>query len=438
MAGISDELVAEFVSMMGAPPDEARGYLEMAGGNLEQAVHLYFEMGGGGGGGGSMPPASGAQTGAGLHDDVAAEVKAAAIAAGVDISDAGPPVEEEVRAPIAAYQDQMIDAAGERRRMQEAVAADAAAMERRMSWNAHEPPPESKMGSTGDAESKKSGAAINQLFSPPSYNEQAPYYEAVEVAKTEAKWLLVNIQQAEVFASHQLNRDVWSDDTIQELVTGSFVFWQRDDKSKEGEQFISYYKCGHQLPNICVIDPRTGRRVKSWEGRKWVESHVAAEFLFGFLDEFSMSRSPPAGSPNMSPAMSPVSRPEVADLEQEVRLVGLDDAANTEAPAEAPATPAEEPIAEAPEEPPESADCLKVGFKLPSGQRFTRRFLKDAPVKQMFVVASAMSSTPESRIDISTQFPKRSLRTDLEAGLETKMQDANVAGSQVLVTIRPS
>lgn len=45
-------------------------------------------------------------------------------------------------------------------------------------------------------------------------------------AKNEGKWLLVNIQDEIVFASHMLNRDTWSDDVVQNLVASGFVFWQ--------------------------------------------------------------------------------------------------------------------------------------------------------------------------------------------------------------------
>lgn len=45
-------------------------------------------------------------------------------------------------------------------------------------------------------------------------------------AKSEGKWLLVNIQDEIVFASHMLNRDTWSDDVVQNVVASGFVFWQ--------------------------------------------------------------------------------------------------------------------------------------------------------------------------------------------------------------------
>lgn len=352
---------------------------------------------------------------------------------------------------MAAFQDQIINPDQERKRVQESIQADAAAMHRRMSFD--RPVDGSGAGAGDDRGEKKpdgevgptttaGGQAINQLFAPPAFNSADTYYTVIEKAKIEAKWVLVNIQQAEVFASHQLNRDVWRDETISDIVAGSFIFWQRDDKSTEGVQFCSYHNCGHQLPHICVIDPRTGRRVKSWDGKKWVESHAAAEYLFGFLDQFSMTRSPqqsPMTSPQASPGIGPQGAPTTGDMS----LSGLDDVVMPEATipaAPAPAAPAApaapiETGCEMPEEPAEGPECVKVSMRLPSGTRLMRRFLATAPVAEMFAVASAASNTPVSRVELASMFPKRSLR-DVAGGLESMIKDAEVAGSQVMVTLK--
>eukprot|EP00930_Biecheleria_cincta_P085726 TRINITY_DN75098_c0_g1_i1.p1 TRINITY_DN75098_c0_g1~~TRINITY_DN75098_c0_g1_i1.p1 ORF type:complete len:444 (-),score=91.23 TRINITY_DN75098_c0_g1_i1:142-1473(-) len=440
---ITDDAVAEFISMTAAQADEARGYLEMAGGDLQSAVNLFLEMGGGGGSAPAAPAARplapAAPSGGDIVDaDVAAEVAAAAAAAGIDtdmMQDTH--MEEEVRAPMPAYQDQIINPDHERRAVEAAMLADSESMSRRMTFDRG--PDRPGAGAAGQDESDdiqmSDGQAINQLFAAPSYNEARSFRETVEKAKSEGKWLLVNIQQAEVFASHMLNRDVWSDETIKEIIDGSFLFWQRDDKSTEGEQFCQYYRCGHQLPHICVVDPRTGRNVKSWDGRKWSESHAAAEYLFGFLDRFSMSRSPPAGSPAATPAASPSLEPQpppASGMDAKMELTGLDDAPRSgytepEAPKElAPALP---------EEPCDAVEHIKVSLKLPSGTRVTRRFLPGDPLEQMFIVAAALAEQPLRLVDLATQFPKRSLR-DVEGGLSILVKDAQVAGNMILVSVR--
>lgn len=384
----------------------------------------------------------------GMDEDVVAEVRAAAIAAGLDASSLDAPMgaaEEEVRAPIASFQDQMIDPGVERRRMQEAMSADAKAMQRRMTFDRDGDGAGAGAGGEPMSDGPPiaiGGSAINNLFSPPEYNEQTAYYQVKEKALQESKFILVNIQQAEVFHSHKLNRDVWSDDTIKEIIQGSFLFWQRDDKSAEGDSFCKLHSCGHQLPHICVIDPRTGRRMQSWDGRKWVETHDAAEYLFSFLEEFSMSRSPPAMSPSGSPTMGAQAPPAIAQamaaLGGDMMLVGYDEKADSEmlppaAPAEPePAAPAKEAPCTMPEEPPAGADAVKVVFKLP-GSRAERRFLPTDTVETMFRVASALTHEPVSCIDMSTQFPKRALR---EVGMEAMVKDAQVAGGVVMVSVR--
>ncbi|KUF90794.1 C-factor [Phytophthora nicotianae] len=68
---------------------------------------------------------------------------------------------------------------------------------------------------------------LSTLFQPPTaIMFQGTYADARTHAKNEGKWLLVNIQDEIVFASHMLNRDTWSDDVVQNLVASGFVFWQ--------------------------------------------------------------------------------------------------------------------------------------------------------------------------------------------------------------------
>ncbi|RLN75567.1 hypothetical protein BBJ28_00012839 [Nothophytophthora sp. Chile5] len=67
---------------------------------------------------------------------------------------------------------------------------------------------------------------LSALFQPPiAIMFQGTY------AENEGKWLLVNIQDEIVFASHMLNRDTWSDDVVQNLVASGFVFWQEAEPS---------------------------------------------------------------------------------------------------------------------------------------------------------------------------------------------------------------
>merc|ERR1712151_1328543 len=77
---------------------------------------------------------------------------------------------------------------------------------------------------------------------------------------------------------------------------------------------------------------------------------------------------------------------------------------------------AKEAAAAMPEEPAENVEHLKVSFRMPDGKRLMRRFLPTDPVNRMLAVASATTGVAIGKIDISSQFPKRSLR-DVDGGL---------------------
>jgi hypothetical protein len=49
---------------------------------------------------------------------------------------------------------------------------------------------------------------------------------AVAQAAQQGRWLMLNVQDAEEFASHRLNRDTWGDSLVQDMLRGTFVFWQ--------------------------------------------------------------------------------------------------------------------------------------------------------------------------------------------------------------------
>ena len=72
-----------------------------------------------------------------------------------------------------------------------------------------------------------------------------------------SRWLLVNLQSADEFHSHMLNRDTWSDEALKAIVRSSFVFWQKNKGTEEADKVCAFYKL-NKLPVIMLIDPLTG------------------------------------------------------------------------------------------------------------------------------------------------------------------------------------
>jgi hypothetical protein len=101
-------------------------------------------------------------------------------------------------------------------------------------------------------------ATLQSLYAPPSEilcHEN--FLIAREVAKSNRKWLLVNINDNENFASHTLNRDVWKDDGVQNVIQLGYIFWQQVTTDAEGVIFVQRYKVAN-FPFVAVVDPRTG------------------------------------------------------------------------------------------------------------------------------------------------------------------------------------
>lgn len=86
-----------------------------------------------------------------------------------------------------------------------------------------------------------------------------------------------------------------------------------------------------------------------------------------------------------------------------------------------------------PDEPPDTAEgVLKIPLRLLDGSRiFAKVIAAEHTVGRLLTIAAYHSSLGETEVDLTTAFPKRSLR---DLGLDTKVQDADVAGEMLSVT----
>eukprot|EP00878_Enallax_costatus_P040513 GHUV01046809.1.p1 GENE.GHUV01046809.1~~GHUV01046809.1.p1 ORF type:complete len:185 (-),score=39.17 GHUV01046809.1:388-942(-) len=93
-------------------------------------------------------------------------------------------------------------------------------------------PTQTRAGPSGPAAAAAAGAAANapklsDLFKPPAELVfMGDWQSAGAEAGKQGKWLLVNIQSPDEFATHRLNRDTWGDALVQDMLKGSFIFWQ--------------------------------------------------------------------------------------------------------------------------------------------------------------------------------------------------------------------
>jgi hypothetical protein len=70
---------------------------------------------------------------------------------------------------------------------------------------------------------------LSDMFAPPVHliHRAGGFQGARAMAKDTKRWLLINIQRDAEFACHALNRDVWRDELIENLIREGFIFWQQ-------------------------------------------------------------------------------------------------------------------------------------------------------------------------------------------------------------------
>lgn len=112
----------------------------------------------------------------------------------------------------------------------------------------------------------------------------------LDTAKTQAhkthKWVMVNIQDNSEFLCQCLNRDLWSQSSVKQIVRDNFIFLQYASDSRSGELYSNFYPF-HEYPHIAILDPITGERVKQWTGIQPKAETFISE-VKEFLKKFSL------------------------------------------------------------------------------------------------------------------------------------------------------
>ena len=126
---------------------------------------------------------------------------------------------------------------------------------------------------------------LNALFSPPvDILFVGSFQAARRQALHENKFLLVNVQKQSEFASHQLNRDIWRDETLREVIACSYTFWMVYAKEPCGKQYIQNYKI-QELPHVAIVDPRTGGEELVILSKKLIPLKYMIEKIHGFTEK---------------------------------------------------------------------------------------------------------------------------------------------------------
>mmetsp|Transcript_702 Transcript_702/g.1211 ORF Transcript_702/g.1211 Transcript_702/m.1211 type:complete len:830 (-) Transcript_702:2695-5184(-) len=294
-------------------------------------------------------------------------------------------------------------------------------------------------GSENFGPSSAEDPSIEWLF-PPAIHLSLP--GSLDEARSTAlqseprRWLVVNLQSHEQFASHMLNRDTWAHETVDSVLRSTFVFWQRGHTSGQGRAYMQMHKLSEEdLPHIGIIDPRTGAKKLTLTG--FIAPEELALKLVEFADRNSLeivSRSRNSSDPNLCASASEgggeVSstsdvdlngKPSAGDGEGRSTVRGRDDggacgsnssssagiamrndspeassSSSSSTAVGADATRGEASSSEGfnygpvPLEPPEGeADVIKVSVKLSNGKSYARRYRRGDLVRTLFAVTAS-------------------------------------------------
>ncbi|KOS20775.1 UBX domain-containing protein 5 [Escovopsis weberi] len=148
----------------------------------------------------------------------------------------------------------------------------------------------------GPAENGVHARRLEDLFRPPyGLMARLGWDEAREVGKEKKRWIMVNLQDMNDFNCQTLNRDIWKDQAVQELVEENFVFLQYDKDYPDSQEYVTFYfpNRGHEnpdnYPHVSIVDPRTGEQVKVWSGRPFPGAREFHAELAEFLDRYSLA-----------------------------------------------------------------------------------------------------------------------------------------------------
>ncbi|KAH6581758.1 hypothetical protein BASA60_002251 [Batrachochytrium salamandrivorans] len=263
---------------------------------------------------------------------------------------------------------------------------------------------------------------LAQLFQPPlDIMFQGSFDEARELARSSSKWLMVTIHDPSEFSCQAMNRDLWRNSTVKDLVRENFVFVQFGSQSSEGKMHISFYPI-ENYPYIGIIDPLTGERIKLW--RIQIDPSAFLVEVVEFMDRYQSHLT--EGVPQATSAVTEIkadpkynSMENLSEEEQYNLAIAAslssddtttkDTKSSSETPSQLLLPSKDDPrygamvfgmIATVPyEEPTGPPDTItRIQFRFPDGQKCVYRFHKSDSVRRIF------ESIKASHPDIKSPF----------------------------------
>ncbi|XP_026395933.1 plant UBX domain-containing protein 7-like [Papaver somniferum] len=253
---------------------------------------------------------------------------------------------------------------------------------------------------------------------------QNTFHVAKQVAETQDRWLIVNVQSKKEFSSHELDLHTWGNEAVAQTIGANFIFWQVYDDVTEGQKLCTYYKLT-SFPAILVLDPITGQNVKSWTGM--VEAVQLLEDLAPFMDAGPKHHYAQL-YPKRPSETSQTSEKQEATVPVAPASIDIDELMIDE-----PVTSSSKKVTypDLPEEPMvEKALLCRVGVRLPDGRRLQRNFLRTDPLQLLWSFCSSQLDEAESRpFQLTQAIPGASKILDFES--KQTFEESGLANSMI-------
>uniref|UniRef100_A0A5K4F1B5 UBX domain-containing protein n=1 Tax=Schistosoma mansoni TaxID=6183 RepID=A0A5K4F1B5_SCHMA len=139
-----------------------------------------------------------------------------------------------------------------------------------------------------DSVNKRKRKHLQQLYQPPVEILFDGTVHAAELAAQEKnQWLLVSIHDEGCFECHLLNRDVWKDPKIYQLIKRHCTFVQIPVDSSEGLRFRSSYSYVQSASHIAILDPFTGEQKMMWTHLN--DPKIVYDVLYQFIQHTTLT-----------------------------------------------------------------------------------------------------------------------------------------------------
>lgn len=215
----------------------------------------------------------------------------------------------------------------------------------------------------GQQQQQKSTTDLPSIFKPPTeIIWKGTFEDAKREATSSYKYILLTFHRPNEFSCQRTVRDIWRDPLIMEFVKDNLLFHFVDESEGDSSGYLQFYGI-ESLPHWSLIDPRTGRRVRQWNGRATISSSEVLQEIAEFIFENSL-------------------------------MVDEDEGVITKT--------IEYPLLEKEEEEESALDggTVTIGFRLPDGKRVKRKFRKTNTVGQMFTFVKGVMEEADDFVDL--------------------------------------